>query len=157
MVYSGDLKSPVARHAGSSPAPGTTKMKTVIVNGTFDILHLGHIALLNTARSYGDYLVVCIDTDRRVRELKGDKRPINDQLFRRTILSNFKSVDVVELFDSDEELIKLIKKYKPDIMVKGDDYQGKKILGETLIPKIIYYERTEHSTTKAIQDIVNRG
>jgi rfaE bifunctional protein nucleotidyltransferase chain/domain len=84
-------------------------MKTVIVNGTFDILHPGHIRMLNTARSLGDYLIVCIDTDRRVKELKGDKRPINDQNFRRVMLQNLKAVDIVEFFDSREQLIDLIK------------------------------------------------
>jgi D-beta-D-heptose 7-phosphate kinase/D-beta-D-heptose 1-phosphate adenosyltransferase len=82
-------------------------MTTVMVNGTFDVLHPGHIALLNTARSYGDHLVVAIDTDRRVKELKGDKRPINNQNDRRIMLSALKAVDIVELFDSKEELIKL--------------------------------------------------
>jgi len=75
-------------------------MTTVMVNGTFDVLHPGHVALLNTARSYGDHLVVAIDTDRRVKELKGDKRPINNQIFRRIMLYNLKAVDIVELFDS---------------------------------------------------------
>lgn len=132
-------------------------MTRVVVNGTFDVLHVGHIGLLNTARSHGDYLVVFIDTDRRVRELKGDKRPVNDQEHRRIMLQNLKAVDAVELFDSDEELIKLLETYNPDIMVKGDDYRGKTVIGETLVPNIIYYDRTEHSTTKAIQNIINRG
>jgi D-beta-D-heptose 7-phosphate kinase/D-beta-D-heptose 1-phosphate adenosyltransferase len=92
-------------------------MKTVMVNGTFDILHPGHVALLNTARSYGDALVVAIDTDRRVRELKGSDRPINNQIFRRIMLSNLKAVDIVELFDSKEELIELMKRYQPDVYV----------------------------------------
>ena len=133
-------------------------MTTVIVNGTFDILHPGHIALLNTARSYGNWLIVAIDTDRRVRELKGDSRPVNDQNFRRTMLQNLKAVDIVEFFDSKEELINLIKLYKPDIMVKGSDYKGKSIVGESYIPKVIYYDRIdEYSTTNIIQDIIARG
>ena len=133
-------------------------MTTVIVNGTFDILHPGHVAMLNTARSLGDYLVVCIDTDRRVKELKGINRPVNDQTVRRIMLSNLKAVDVVELFDSKEELIELIKRYKPDVMVKGSDYKGRSVVGEMFVPKIIYYDRIEqYSTTKTIQDIINRG
>ena len=133
-------------------------MKTVIVNGTFDILHPGHIAMLNTARSLGDYLIVCIDTDRRVKELKGDKRPINDQCVRKIMLSNLKAVDIVEFFDSQEDLINLIKLYKPDIMVKGSDWKGKSIVAEQYVKEIYWYDRIdEYSTTRTIQDIINRG
>ena len=133
-------------------------MKTVIVNGTFDILHPGHIALLNTARSLGDYLIVCIDTDRRVKELKGDKRPINDQIFRKVMLQNLKAVDIVELFDSREELIELIKLYKPDVMVKGSDWKGKSVVAEQYVKEIYWYDRIdEHSSTRIIQDIIARG
>jgi len=133
-------------------------MTTVLVNGTFDILHPGHIAMLNTARSLGNYLVVCIDTDRRVKELKGDKRPINDQNFRRVMLSNIKAVDIVEFFDSQDELIDLIKLYKPDIMVKGSDWRGMSIVAEQYVNEIFWYDRIdEYSTTKIIQDIINRG
>jgi D-beta-D-heptose 7-phosphate kinase/D-beta-D-heptose 1-phosphate adenosyltransferase len=133
-------------------------MKTVFVNGTFDILHPGHIAMLNTARSLGNYLVVCIDTDRRVKELKGDKRPINDQNFRRVMLSNIKSVDIVEFFDSQEELIDLIKLYKPDIMVKGSDWRGKSIVAEQYVKEIFWYDRiNEYSSTKIIENIIARG
>ena len=132
-------------------------MKTVIVNGTFDILHPGHIAMLNTARSLGDYLIVCIDTDRRVKELKGTGRPINDQNFRKVMLSNIKAVDFVELFDSQDELIKLFELYKPDIMVKGSDWKGKSIVAEQYIKEIYWYDRIEeYSSTDIIQRIANR-
>jgi rfaE bifunctional protein nucleotidyltransferase chain/domain len=129
----------------------------VIVNGTFDILHPGHIAMLNTARSLGDYLIVCIDTDRRVKELKGDTRPINDQNFRRIMLQNLKAVDVVELFDSQEDLINLLKLYKPDIMVKGSDWKGKSVVAEKYVKEIYWYDRIEeYSSTKIIERIANR-
>jgi D-beta-D-heptose 7-phosphate kinase/D-beta-D-heptose 1-phosphate adenosyltransferase len=132
-------------------------MSTIIVNGTFDILHPGHVAMLNTARSLGDYLVVCIDTDRRVRELKGQSRPINDQIDRIVMLQNLKAVDIVEFFDSEEELIALIKLYKPSVMVKGSDYRGQRIVGEAHVPKVFFYDRvSDYSTTKTIQDIANR-
>ena len=129
----------------------------VIVNGTFDILHPGHIAMLNTARSLGDYLIVCIDTDRRVKELKGDTRPINDQNFRRIMLQNLKAVDVVEFFDSQEDLIDLLKLYKPDIMVKGSDWKGKSVVAEKYVKEIYWYDRIEeYSSTKIIERIANR-
>jgi len=129
----------------------------VIVNGTFDILHRGHLELLQFARSQGDQLLVCIDTDRRVKELKGINRPINNQDDRKFMLYNLRTVDTVMLFDSKEELIDIIKEYKPDIMVKGSDYQGRSIVGSQYVPKVIFYDRTEHSTTKTIQDIIDRG
>jgi len=132
-------------------------MSTIIVNGTFDILHPGHVAMLNTARSLGDYLVVCIDTDRRVNELKGKSRPINTQIDRKVMLQNLKAVDIVEFFDSEEELIALIKLYKPNVMVKGSDYRGQRIVGEAHVPKVFFYDRvSNYSTTKTIQDITNR-
>lgn len=134
------------------------RMKTVMVNGTFDVLHPGHIALLNTARSYGDYLIVAIDTDRRVKELKGDKRPINNQVDRSIMLSNLKAVDIVEFFDSTEELIEIIEMYKPEVYVKGSDWKHDKgSTAEQYCKQVIYYDRVgNYSTTNTIQDIINR-
>ncbi len=129
-----------------------------MVNGTFDVLHPGHIALLNTARSYGDYLIVAIDTDRRVKELKGEQRPINNQYDRRIMLANLKAVDIVEFFDSKEELIKLMELYKPEVYVKGSDWKHDKgSTAEQYCKQVIYYDRVgNYSTTKTIQDITNR-
>lgn len=134
------------------------RMKTVMVNGTFDVLHPGHIALLNTARSYGDYLIVAIDTDRRVKELKGEQRPINNQHDRRIMLANLKAVDIVEFFDSKEELIKLMELYKPEVYVKGSDWKHDKgSTAEKYCKQVIYYDRVgDYSTTKIIQDIISR-
>ena len=129
-----------------------------MVNGTFDVLHPGHIALLNTARSYGDHLVVAIDTDRRVKELKGDKRPINNQNDRRIMLSALKSVDIVDFFDSTEELIKLMERYKPDVYVKGSDWKhDTKSTAHQYCKEVIYYDRIEeYSSTRIIQSIIDR-
>ena len=131
-------------------------MKKIIVNGTFDIIHRGHIEMLNYAKSLGGYLLVLIDTDSRVRELKGDQRPINNQYDRQFVLKNVKAVNDVWFFNSGEDLIDKIKQYNPDIMVKGSDYRGKSIVGNEFVPKIMYYDRTEHSTTKIIQHIIDR-
>lgn len=130
-----------------------------MVNGTFDVLHPGHIALLNTARSYGDSLIVAIDTDRRVTELKGPTRPINDQYFRRIMLSNIKAVDLVEFFDSTEELIELMKRYQPDVYVKGSDWKhDTQSTAHQYCKEVIYYDRIEeYSSTKIIQNIIDRG
>lgn len=132
-------------------------MKRIIVNGTFDIVHRGHIEMLNYARSLGDYLVVCIDTDARVQELKGLDRPINNQYDRKFLLENLKCVDQVWLFDSEDALRDLLKEYKPHVMVKGSDYQDRPIVGQELCPKIEFFNLLDdYSTTKTIQRITNR-
>lgn len=132
-------------------------MKKIVVNGTFDILHPAHIDLLNFAKSLGDYLLVCIDTDSRVKKLKGDSRPIYNQNERKHIISNLKSVNRVEFFDSDFDLEEILKQYNPDIMVKGSDWRGKSIVASQYCKEIYYYERdNDYSTTKTIQDIVDR-
>lgn len=131
-------------------------MTTVIVNGTFDIVHRGHIEMLNYAKSLGDFLVVAIDTDNRVNELKGSNRPINNQWDRMFLLDNIRAVDTVCFFETDLDLIEIIKQYQPDIMVKGSDYINMPILGSEYCKDIRYYDRTSHSTTKTIQDIINR-
>ena len=129
-------------------------MKLIFVNGTFDVIHRGHIELFNYAKSLGDKLIVAIDTDRRVKQLKGDKRPVNNQNDRKFLLENIKSIDEVRFFDTDDELIDLIKNC--DIMVKGSDYKNKSVLGQNYCKEIVYYERTEHSTTKVLQHLINR-
>lgn len=131
----------------------------VIVNGTFDILHVGHIALLRHAKtSYPDAIVkVLIDSDRRVRELKGSDRPINTQEERATMLCALRYVDFVNTFDSDEELIAGIRAFEPDVMVKGSDYKDKPIIGAEYCKEIYFYEKDEaFSTTKKIESIINR-
>lgn len=133
-------------------------MNKIFVNGTFDIIHVAHIQMLNAAKAMGDYLVVAIDSDRRVKELKGASRPINNEYERITLLSNLKAVDQVEVFDSDQELENIISWHRPVVMVKGSDYRGKPIVGESLVPNIEFFERIdEYSTTNKIQNIINRG
>ena len=129
----------------------------VIVNGTFDLLHLGHLKLLEYAKSFeNSFVYVLIDSDRRVKKLKGSSRPVNNQDERLELLKSLKYVDRVEIFDTDKELESLIKNYQPDIMVKGSDYRGKHIIGEEHCKEIYFYERyKEYSTTKKIQDITN--
>ena len=130
-------------------------MKRIIVNGTFDIVHSGHLALLNYARSLGDYLVVAIDSDRRVKELKGANRPVNTQAERQELLSNLRSVNEVRIFDSDQELVDIIAECA--VMVKGSDYRGRPIVGEHAVPEIVFFERIHgFSTTEKIQHIANR-
>jgi rfaE bifunctional protein nucleotidyltransferase chain/domain len=133
-------------------------MTQVVVNGSFDILHVGHIRLLEYARSFpNSYVLVLTDTDRRIKELKGSNRPINNELERCTMLTSLKYIDRVETFDTDDELINHIKNFNPDIMVKGSDYRDKPILGSEYCKEIKFYDRIEkYSTTKKIQDIIDR-
>lgn len=130
----------------------------IVVNGTFDILHLGHLRLLEYARSHPQsYVLVLIDSDRRVKELKGPSRPVHNEYERASMLFALKAVDRVEIFDSDEELAQMIKDFDPDIMVKGSDYIGKPIIGSEYCKEIKFYGRLgKYSTTNTIQNITDR-
>lgn len=129
-------------------------MKKIFVNGTFDILHIGHLAMLNFAKSLGDHLVVAIDSDERVKRLKGEDRPINNVYERRVMLENLKAVDQVEIFDTDEDLINIIKTC--DIMVKGGDYSSLPVIGKEYITLVLFERLHEYSSTKKIQHIIDR-
>ena len=131
--------------------------KRIFVNGSFDVLHLGHLRLLNYARSLGDHLCVAIDTDRRIRELKGDNRPINSLYERKSMLVNLRCVDEVLVFDSNEDLIHIMQAYKPEIIVKGSDHRETSQLSKQYCKEVIFYERFGgYSSTKKIQDITSR-
>jgi rfaE bifunctional protein nucleotidyltransferase chain/domain len=131
-------------------------MKKVFVNGTFDLLHEGHIALINYAKSLGDEVNVAIDSDDRVKRLKGESRPINNQTERSTLLINLKAVDNVYIFDTDEELEYLVSLH--DVMVKGSDYKDKLIIGQDVCKELVFFDRIDgYSTTQKIQDIADRG
>ena len=129
----------------------------IIVNGTFDILHRGHIELLEYAKGLGEFLLVCIDTDRRVKELKGENRPINNQADRAFMLQGLKCVDAVWTFDSEEDLERICEMYEPNIMVKGSDYEGKRIVGAKYCKEIKFVKLVDgYSTTNIIQRITDR-
>ena len=133
-------------------------MKTIFVNGTFDLLHRGHLELLNYAKSLGDYLCVGIDTDDRVKEKKGVKRPIYNQKERKFFLENLKAVDEVRLFSNDSELEDLVKSVKPDIMVVGSDWKEKSVIGSYYAAELKFFERiNDYATTRTIESIIDRG
>ena len=131
--------------------------KRIFVNGTFDILHPGHIQLLNYAKSLGDSLTVGIDSDRRVAEKKGPSRPVNNVHDRAFMLNSLKAVDHVVVFDSDEELERCIKVVKPDIMVVGSDWKDKSVIGSMYSAELRFFDRIEeYATTKTIESIIDR-
>lgn len=130
----------------------------VFVNGTFDIIHRGHLELLNYAKSLGDFLYVGIDCDQRVKQNKGYARPIHSEEERKFLLENLKAVDEVGIFSSDEGLENMIKSYKPDIMVVGSDWKGKSVIGSMYPAELRFFDRIEkYATTKTIESIIDRG
>lgn len=132
-------------------------MKISFVNGCFDVLHPGHIELLKYARSFGDHLVVAIDSDRRVAEMKGFDRPIFSQHDRLNMISAIRYVDDVHVFDTKEELENLLEFISPDIMVVGSDWKGKEVVGSQYAKEVQFFDRLrDYSTTKTIQGIAYR-
>ena len=100
--------------------------KVVTTNGCFDILHAGHVEYLETARGFGDMLIVCLNTDDSVKRFKGKERPINTERNRAIVLAGLQSVDFVVSFDEDDPRA-ILSEIKPDIHVKGGDYEADKL------------------------------
>ena len=132
-----------------------TLEKKVFVNGTFDILHRGHLELLNYAKSLG-YVYVGIDTDDCVKGKKGPTRPIHNQEERKFLLENLKSVDEVIFFSSEPEFEGLIKSLQPDIIIVGSDWKEKSTINSYYDGELIFFDRREdYSTTKTLIRIYN--
>jgi rfaE bifunctional protein nucleotidyltransferase chain/domain len=132
-------------------------VKTIFVNGCFDILHRGHIELFKYAKSLGTKLIVAIDSDQRVNQMKGKDRPFNHQEDRKFVLESICYIDEVVIFNDEEELENLTYTYKPDIMVVGSDWNGKKVVGSQHAKQIKFFERIEgYSTTKILQGSSDR-
>jgi D-glycero-beta-D-manno-heptose 1-phosphate adenylyltransferase len=106
--------------------------KIVFTNGCFDILHAGHIHLLYSCNTYGDRIVIGLNADSSVKRLKGDSRPVNDQHARAALLSSIELVDAVVIFEEDTPE-KLIQALKPDVLVKGGDWEKKNIVGSSFV------------------------
>lgn len=106
--------------------------KVVFTNGCFDILHLGHVEYLAKARDMGDLLVVGLNTDESVQRLKGPGRPVNPEMARASVLAALSFVDAVVLFNEDTPL-ELIRQVQPDILVKGEDYDVRDIVGRDIV------------------------
>ncbi len=134
--------------------------KLVFTNGCFDLLHLGHIRYLKKAKSLGDFLVVGLNSDRSVKKIKGEKRPILPEKERAEILSSLWFVDYVVLFD-EETPERLLRELEPDVLVKGADWKLKEIVGADLVRsrggvvrRIPLYK--SRSTTSVIDEIIRR-
>ncbi|MCX8163740.1 MAG: D-glycero-beta-D-manno-heptose-7-phosphate kinase [Candidatus Micrarchaeota archaeon] len=133
--------------------------KIVFTNGCFDLLHVGHADLLSKAKKLGDILIVGLNSDNSVRRLKGEKRPIINQQQRASLLAALNAVDYVVIFDEDTP-IELIKKIKPDILVKGKDYKKEDVVGREIVEsyggKVELIELLEGiSTTSIVEKISN--
>tara|TARA_Y100001963_G_scaffold149049_1_gene227933 strand:- start:223 stop:648 length:426 start_codon:yes stop_codon:yes gene_type:complete len=127
--------------------------KTVFVNGTFDILHRGHLELLRYAKTRG-YVYIGIDTDECIKGKKGPTRPIHNQEERKFLLENLRSVDEVIFFSSEPEFEELIKTLKPDIIIVGSDWKEKSTIKTYYDGELIFFDRMEdYSTTKTIERI----
>ena len=120
--------------------------KIVFTNGCFDLLHAGHVRYLEISKSYGDILIVGLNSDKSTNALKGKGRPINQQMDRAYILAALEVVDYVVIFDVDTPY-ELIKKVKPDIIVKGGDYKKEDVVGNDLCEVRIFDYKEGYSTT----------
>ena len=127
-------------------------MKKIWINGTFDVLHIGHIRLMLHGASLGT-LRVGIDTDERVRSKKGVERPFNTLADRMEFVSSIRGVDSVVSFGTDDELVERIKEWGPDVLVIGNDYKYHQIIGVEYVPKIEFFDKIEgFSTTKILKN-----
>lgn len=127
--------------------------KIVFTNGCFDILHAGHVSVLEFSRSKGDALVVGLNSDASVKRLKGPSRPVNTQADRALVLAALQAVDAVCVFEEDTpyELIKLVR---PDVLVKGGDYKPSEIVGREFAKKVVRFALLKgRSTTNIIKKV----
>mgnify|MGYP000353678656 CR=1 FL=1 len=131
--------------------------KIVFTNGCFDLLHAGHISFLETAKSFGDVLILGLNSDRSVTALKGKERPINVEDDRAYILAALEVVDYVVIFDEDTPY-ELIKAIKPHTLVKGGDYKGKEIVGQDISDELKLVKFVDgKSSTQTIEKIKQRN
>lgn len=129
--------------------------KIVFTNGCFDILHAGHVSVLEFARSKGDLLVVGLNSDQSVRRLKGPTRPVNKQADRALVLAALESVSYVCVFTQDTPY-NLIKNVRPDVLVKGGDYKPQEIVGREFAGKVVRFALLKGRSTTGIIHKVSR-
>jgi rfaE bifunctional protein nucleotidyltransferase chain/domain len=108
--------------------------RTVFTNGCFDILHRGHLHLLREAKALGDLLIVAVNSDRSIKQIKGPTRPVNSQTGRAELIAALEMVDYVILFD-EVDPCRLLAALKPDILVKGGDYGRDEVVGAHIVER----------------------
>lgn len=136
------------------------KHKIVFTNGCFDILHVGHVTYLAQARQLGDILVLGLNSDASVKRLKGPTRPVNDEQSRALVLAALEAIDYVVVFEEDTPY-NIIAKVKPDVLVKGGDYEIENIVGADIVQQRGGLVTTipfvdGFSTTATIQQLQNQ-
>lgn len=136
----------------------------IFLNGVFDILHAGHFNMLMLARtlSGGGKVIVAIDEDEKVMAAKGLRRPIFTSHERAKALLDLKIgttnvVDEVLFFHSDYELENIIRRIKPDYLIKGSDWQDRKVVGAEFAKKVLFFERMNYSTTQIVERVLDRN
>ena len=125
----------------------------VWINGTFDVLHVGHVKLLEYGSKFGS-IRVGLDTDERISEKKGKHRPINNLQDRIDFMLGIRYVDSVVSFSDDDSLTNCIEDYKPDYFIIGSDYKEKKIIGKEFAKEIVFFDRLDYSSTDTINKII---
>jgi len=129
------------------------KRKVVFTNGCFDILHKGHVQYMRKASELGDIFILGLNSDDSVRRLKGESRPINNETDRGEVLSALEFIDFVTIFGEDTPL-ELIRDIKPDILVKGGDYEIENVVGREFAKKTVLIDFVDgYSTTKTIESM----
>jgi len=127
------------------------------INGCFDVLHPGHIAILEYSKSLCDHLIVALDSDERVATAKGSTRPFNSLDDRKRVIQSIRYVDEVMTFSSTEGLVELIKHCMPDVLIVGSDWEGKTVIGAEYVRDLKYFRRIDgHSTTRILESSLNR-
>lgn len=139
---------------------GIKNKKFVFTNGCFDLIHRGHVAYLNEAKSLGDFLVVGLNSDSSVKKLKkGANRPFNNEKDRAFVLDNIKAVDYVIIFSEDSPY-NLIKNIKPDFLVKGGDWKEEDIVGSDVVKanggKVISLKFIDNYSTTSLINKISR-
>lgn len=134
--------------------------KIAFTNGCFDILHAGHVRYLNKAKELADVLIIGLNADESVRELKGPSRPINTELDRAEVIEGLRVVDAVVVF-KEKTAVEIIRKIKPDIYIKGGDYNLETLPENEIIKKIggkvVFIDLVEGRSTTSIIDKVKRN
>jgi len=123
--------------------------KVVFTNGCFDILHSGHVRILEASRSKGDALIVGLNSDASVRRIKGPERPVNGQKDRAIVLASLEAVDRIVIFGEDTPL-KLLSAVRPDVLIKGADYRKDQIIGREYAAKVVRIPLVKGKSTTSI-------